>query len=167
MDKGSIFTRVHNRINYINFQEIFPLKPGLKDRVELVKLDLGEDYPEPFNYFVTLHDVYLFPERVKEYAESLQYTNAASIVNYAPVSRTFGPISIVVYETLTEIINNVYGRHFTHFPLDYLAMFSFISDDAMTWHRHNDGHYDIQENDEKNLKRYIFIYTKNLIKAEQ
>ena len=157
MVKNSIFTRVHNRINYINFQEIFPIKPGLKDRVEIVKLDLGEEYPEPFNYFITLHDVYLFPERVKEYAESLQYTNAASIVNYAPVSRTYASISAVVTETLTEIIGNVYGRHFTHYPQDYIAMFSFMSDDAMTFHRHNDGHFDIQDNDEKILNGVLHL----------
>ena len=112
---------------------------------------------KPFNYFITLHDVYLFPERVKEYAESLQYTNAASIVNYAPVSRTYASISAVVTETLTEIIGNVYGRHFTHYPQDYIAMFSFMSDDAMTFHRHNDGHFDIQDNDEKILNGVLHL----------
>lgn len=132
-----------DRVNYINVAEIFDINPGLIDRTEIVKLELDESYQDPFNILITIHDVYKYPEKVKEYVESLTYTNSLEIVHAAPVVRSYGPISNHLSNELPPVLSTVYNRYFQTYPMrSTIGTFSYHSPQSIDYHLHHEGHFD-------------------------
>ena len=71
------------RITYKNLGEIFVIEI----EPENIKVGTIENYLPPFNKYVIIKNIYKYPDRVKEYAEACQYTNAERVVYSAPVLR--------------------------------------------------------------------------------
>jgi len=134
--------RLANRINYVNLAEIFLLNGDLRERVKVRYLPPECGFPEPFNMCVEIFDVYKFPERVLEYAESQVYTNSQDLVSAAPVVRTYAPMLSTVAQELGETLTEIYGRMLELARPHTNAVFSYYAPESINFHLHHEGHHD-------------------------
>jgi len=127
------------RITYKNLGEIFVIE------IEAENIEVGtiENYLPPFNKYVIIKNIYKYPDRVKEYAESCQYTNAERVVYAAPVLRSFAPISNALGNTVIPALNESFKRKIIDNRYVYRAtQFSYHDPQSIKYHQHQEPHAD-------------------------
>ena len=111
-----------NRITYRNLGDIFVMEI-VDENIEVGISDKPSaesgNYLDPFNKYVIIKNIYKYPDRVKEYAESCQYTNTERVVHVAPVLRTFAPISNALGNTVIPALNESFKRRIVDFRYFY------------------------------------------------
>jgi len=128
-----------DRITYRNLGEIFVIE------IEAENIEVGtiENYLAPFNKYVIIKNIYKYPDRVKEYAESCQYTNTERVVHVAPVLRTFAPISNALGNTVIPALNESFKRRIVDNRYVYRAtQFSYHDPQVIRYHQHQEPHAD-------------------------
>ena len=133
-----------NRVAYKNLVDIFVIEIE-EDDIELNVIEgLSEEYyPEPFNIYVKIKNIYKYPDRVKEYAEACQFTNYWGTVGAAPVIRTFAPMTYEFQDIVSPILSRILQRKFAAGigGVD-IAMFTYCDPQAIQYHQYQEPHVD-------------------------
>lgn len=141
------------RITYRNLGEIFVIEID-DTNIEVGTIDFGYDDSvegnlTPFNRYVIIRNLYKYPDRVREYAEACQFTNYHSIVNRAPLLRTFAPISNVITEVVLPALCESFGRNIVQRPANAaigFTEFSYHDPKSIEFHKYDEPHVDSVSN---------------------
>jgi hypothetical protein len=130
-----------DRIKYRNLGEIFVIQ--LEDK-NIEVGTIGEEYYQtPFNKYVIIKNIYKYPERVKEYAEACQFTNAMTMTGRAPLLRTYAPMNDVFEEIVTPVLYESLDRKLvkslSNIPY---AEFSYYDPQSIVYHKYQEPHMD-------------------------
>jgi len=133
-----------DRITYKNLGEIFVIEIENKN-IEVGTIEgLPEKYyPDPFNKYVVIRNIYKYPDRVKAYAEACQYTNHQSITIAAPIIRSYAPMTDVFKQVVTPALNESFKRKIVagRGGNDH-AIFSYYPPQVIEYHQYQEPHID-------------------------
>ena len=136
-----------DRITYRNLGEIFVIEIEEKNIEVGIIEGLPEEYfPDPFNKYVVIRNLYKYPDRVKAYAEACQYTNCIGATGAAPVIRSYAPMTGVFAYVVCPALNDAFGRKFApklarQADID-IATFSYYTPQVIEYHKYHEPHID-------------------------
>ncbi len=133
-------------ITYRNLGEIFVIEIENKNiEVGTIEGLSKKYYPEPFNKYVVIKNIYKYPEKVKEYALDCQFTNHMNIVGGAPVIRTYAPMSNVIQEVVNPALCDSFNREvFARRGGTDCAIFSYYDPEVIKYHQYHEPHIDVE-----------------------
>jgi hypothetical protein len=136
-----------DRITYRNLEEIFVIEIE-NENIEVGTIEgLPEKYyPDPFNKYVVIRNLYKYPDRVKAYAEACQYTNHQTTTAASPAIRSYAPMTGVFMRVVAPALNEAFKRkiipqHDFQDSIE-LAIFSYYTPQSIEYHLCSEPHMD-------------------------